>query len=79
MVKLQVKDEKVKYEIPDDFLNVKHTQETDFDWLYKSYDLTIKYNIANELAELNRTLKTVKMSLINMSQVSSDQYYKRTK
>ena len=71
MVKFQINDQKVKYEIPEDFID-----END---LYKSYDLTIKYNIANELAELNRTLKTVKMSLMNMSQVSSDQYYKRTK
>ena len=78
MVKLQVKDEKVKYEIPDDFLNVKHKQETDFDWLYKSYDLTIKYNIANELAELNRTMKTIKMAMMNMSQTTSDQFYKRS-
>ena len=41
-------------------------------------ELIIKYAIANELAELNRTMKTVKMSLMNMSQVSSDQYYKRS-
>ena len=79
MVKLQVKDEKVKYEIPDDFMSFRtKDNKDDFDWLYKSYDLTIKYNIANELAELNRTMKTVKMSLMNMSQVSSDQFYKRS-
>ena len=75
---MQVKDEKVKYEIPDDFLNSNTNPKDDFDWLYKSYDLTIKYNIANEMAELNRTLKTVKMSLMNMSQVSSDGFYKRS-
>ena len=40
--------------------------------------IEIMYAIANELAELNRTMKTVKMSLMNMSQVSSDQYYKRS-
>ena len=78
MVKLQVKDEKVKYEIPDDFLNSNTHPKDDFEWLYRSYDLTIKYNIANELAELNRTMKTVKMSLMNMSQTSSDQFYKRS-
>ena len=69
MVKLQVKDEKVKYKISDDttFVNL------DF---HKAIE--IMYAIANELAELNRTMKTVKMSLMNMSQVSSDQYYKRS-
>ena len=78
MVKLQVKDEKVKYEIPDDFLNSNTNPKDDFDWLYKSYDLTIKYNIANELAELNRTMKTIKMAMMNMSQTTSDQFYKRS-
>ena len=74
MVKLQVKDEKVKYEFPIDDFNVNGIN-LDLDQIT---DLKIKYAIANELAELNRTMKTVKMSLMNMSQTSSDQFYKRS-
>ena len=69
MVKLQVKDEKVKYEISDN---------TTFVSLDLQNAIEIMYAIANELAELNRTMKTVKMSLMNMSQTSSDQFYKRS-
>lgn len=70
MVKLQVKDEKkVKYEVPEWIVDLDRNDQP---------ELIIKYAIANELAELNRTMKTVKMSLMNMSQVSSDQYYKRS-
>ena len=69
MVKLQVKDEKVKYEIPEDFID-----END---LYKSYDLTIKYNIANELAELNRNLGMIKISLMSISSTQDKAYYRR--
>ena len=64
MVKLQVKDEKVKYEYPD----VEG----------QTADLKIKYAIANELVELNRTMKTIKMAMMNMSQTTSDQFYKRS-
>lgn len=64
MVKLQVKDEKVKYEYPD----VEG----------QNADLKIKYAIANELVELNRTMKTIKMAMMNMSQTTSDQFYKRS-
>lgn len=70
MVKLQVKDEKVKYEIPEDFID-----END---LYKSYDLTIKYNIANELAELNRNLGMIKISLMSISSTQDKAYYRRS-
>jgi len=69
VVKLQVKDEKVKYEVPEWIVDLDRNDQP---------ELIIKYAIANELAELNRTMKTVKMSLMNMSQVSSDQYYKRS-
>ena len=70
MVKLQVKDEKkVKYEVPEWIVDLDRNDQP---------ELIIKYAIANELAELNRTMKTVKMSLMNMSQVSSDQFYKRS-
>ena len=64
MVKLQVKDEKVKYEYPD----VEG----------QNADLKIKYAIANELVELNRTMKTIKMAMMNKSQTTSDQFYKRS-
>ena len=64
MVKLQVKDEKVKYEYPD----VEG----------QNADLKIKYAIANELVELNRTMKTIKMAMMNMSQTTSAQFYKRS-
>ena len=64
MVKLQVKDEKVKYEYPD----VEG----------QNADLKIKYAIANELVELNRTMKTIKMAMMKMSQTTSDQFYKRS-
>ena len=70
MVKLQVKDEKVKYEIPEDFID-----END---LYKSYDLTIKYNIANELAELNLNLGMIKISLMSISSTQDKAYYRRS-
>ena len=50
VVKLQVKDEKVKYEYPD----VEG----------QNADLKIKYAIANELVELNRTMKTIKMAIL---------------
>ena len=66
---MQVKDEKVKYEISDN---------TTFVSLDLQNAIEIMYAIANELAELNRTMKTVKMSLMNMSQTSSDQFYKRS-
>ena len=69
MVKLQVKDEKVKYEVPEWIVDLDRNDQP---------ELIIKYAIANELAELNRTMKTVKLSLMNMSQVSSDQFYKRS-
>ena len=78
MVKLQVKDEKVKYEIPDDFLNSNTNPKDDFEWLYRSYDLTIKYNIANELAELNRNLGMIKISLMSISSTQDKAYYKRS-
>ena len=61
---MQVKDEKVKYEYPD----VEG----------QNADLKIKYAIANELVELNRTMKTIKMAMMNMSQTTSDQFYKRS-
>ena len=67
---MQVKDEKVKYEIPEDFID-----END---LYKSYDLTIKYNIANELAELNRNLGMIKISLMSISSTQDKVYYRRS-
>ena len=67
---MQVKDEKVKYEIPEDFID-----END---LYKSYDLTIKYNIANELAELNRNLGMIKISLMSISSTQDKAYYRRS-
>ena len=70
MVKLQVKDEKVKYEIPEDFIG-----END---LYKSYDLKIKYAIANELHELNRNLGMIKISLMSISSTQDKAYYKRS-
>ena len=65
---MQVKDEKVKYEYPD----------VDEEWGPTSADLKIRYAIANELAELNRTMKTIKMAMMNMSQTTSDQFYKRS-
>ena len=70
MVKLQVKDEKVKYKISDD---------TTFVSLDFHKAIEIMYAIANEMAELNRTMKTVKLALMNVAQVSSDQFYKRSK
>ena len=69
MVKLQVKDEKVKYEVPEWIVDLDRNDQP---------ELIIKYAIANELAELNRTMKTVKLALMNMSQTSSDQFYKRS-
>lgn len=69
MVKLQVKDEKVKYEVPEWIVDLDRNDQP---------ELIIKYAIANELAELNRTMKTVKLALMNMSQTTSDQYYKRS-
>lgn len=71
MVKLQVKDEKVKYEFPDVDEQFNLHQLADA-------DLKIKYAIANELVELNRTMKTIKMAMMNMSQTTSDQFYKRS-
>ena len=79
MVKLQVKDEKVKYEIPDDFMSFRtKDNKDDFDWLYKSYDLTIKYNIANEMAELNRNLGMIKIALMNISSTQKQRHYERS-
>ena len=70
MVKLQVKDEKkVKYEVPEWIVDLDRNDQP---------ELIIKYAIANELAELNRTMGTMKISLMNMTQVSSDQFYKRS-
>ena len=50
---------KIKYEIPDDFIspNMTTCPKDEFDWLYKNYDLKVKYAIANELAEMNRLTK----------------------
>ena len=72
MVKLQVKDDKVKYEFP-----IGYVEDTNFD-PNQIKDLEIKYAIANEFAELNRTMKTIKLALMNMAQASSDQFYKRS-
>mgnify|MGYP000846261917 CR=1 FL=1 len=64
MVKLQVKDEKVKYEYPD----VEG----------QNADLKIKYAIANELAELNRNLGMIKISLMSISSTQDKAYYRRS-
>ena len=71
MVKLQVKDEKVtKYKIPENAL-----RSVD---LGKSYDLKIKYAIANELHELNRNLGMIKISLMSISSTQDKAYYRRS-
>ena len=51
---------------------------TTFVSLDKYEDVKIKYAIANELHELNLIMRTIKLALMNMSQTSSDQFYKRS-
>ena len=41
-------------------------------------DLKIKYAIANELAELNRNLGMIKISLMSISSTQDKAYYRRS-